>query len=174
MWKKFVTLLLFAVCVAVAACGSAEAPKAASTKANAKPQRVLALFDTSKGKFQVQLATEAAPKTCANFIKLAESGFYNGLTFHRVIDGFMIQGGDPQGNGTGGPGYTIPDEFLTRFVTAARASFPWPTGAPIPGSQFFITWKPRPGWTASMRLWPGRRRHGRGPGHWQGKDRCPG
>ncbi len=145
MWKKFVTLLLFAVCVAVAACGSAEAPKAASTKANAKPQRVLALFDTSKGKFQVQLATETAPKTCANFIKLAESGFYNGLTFHRVIDGFMIQGGDPQGNGTGGPGYTIPDEFSDQIRHSGPGILSMANRGPnTGGSQFFITLEATP------------------------------
>ena len=71
----------------------------------------IARFETSKGTFDIELFEDKAPKTTGNFITLVEKGFYNGLIFHRVIDGFMIQGGCPKGDGTGGPGYTIPDEF---------------------------------------------------------------
>lgn len=95
-------------------------------------------------KIGIELDTNAAPKTAANFAKLVSQGFYDGLTFHRVIDGFMIQGGDPDGNGTGGPGYTIEGEFEANgvpnplkhdrgVISMARASDPNSAG-----SQFFI------------------------------------
>lgn len=95
-------------------------------------------------KIGIELDTNAAPKTAANFAKLVSQGFYDGLTFHRVIDGFMIQGGDPEGNGTGGPGYTIEGEFEENgvpnplkhergVISMARASNPNSAG-----SQFFI------------------------------------
>ena len=71
----------------------------------------IARMETSKGIIDIELFEDKAPKTTENFIKLVEKGFYDGLIFHRVIDGFMIQGGCPKGDGTGGPGYTIPDEF---------------------------------------------------------------
>src|SRR6266404_4474644 len=67
-------------------------------------------IETSMGNFTVELFEQQAPKTVGNFVKLAESNFYNGVVFHRVIDGFMIQGGDPTGTGTGGPGYKFADE----------------------------------------------------------------
>ena len=66
-----------------------------------------ATFDTTAGTFKIELFEDKAPVTTKNFIDLVEKGFYNGTIFHRVIDGFMIQGGDPQGTGRGGPGYTI-------------------------------------------------------------------
>ncbi len=68
-------------------------------------------FTTNKGVFVAQMFEEKAPQTTKNFIELTEKGFYDGLIFHRVIDGFMIQGGDPTGTGRGGPGYRIKDEF---------------------------------------------------------------
>ena len=68
-------------------------------------------FTTNKGEFIVEMFEDKAPKTTKNFIELTEKGFYNGVVFHRVIDGFMIQGGDPTGTGMGGPGYKIDDEF---------------------------------------------------------------
>lgn len=96
------------------------------------------------GTVTFRLETEKAPITCANFISLAESGFYNGLTFHRIISGFMMQGGDPNGNGTGGSGRNIPGEFAANgydtglshtrgAVSMARASDPNSAS-----SQFFI------------------------------------
>ena len=70
-----------------------------------------ARFETSMGNFAIELFEEQVPKTVGNFIQLAEKKFYDGVIFHRVIDGFMIQGGDPTGTGRGGPGYQFPDEF---------------------------------------------------------------
>ena len=96
------------------------------------------------GIIDIELNEEAAPITCENFKKLVREGFYNGLTFHRVIPGFMIQGGDPDGNGTGGPGYEIKGEFSANgfkndlkhtlgVLSMARTMIP-----DSAGSQFFI------------------------------------
>lgn len=74
-------------------------------------QKALATIETDKGNIKLELFPVAAPKTVANFVNLAEQGFYDGLTFHRVVPGFVIQGGDPQGNGSGGPGYKFEDEI---------------------------------------------------------------
>jgi len=99
----------------------------------------LAKFKTTKGDFTVKLFTEDAPVTVNNFVFLAREGFYEGLTFHRIIESFMIQSGDPKGNGYGTPGYSIPDELSTDIkyeegiVAMANASKP-NSG----GSQFFI------------------------------------
>jgi peptidyl-prolyl cis-trans isomerase A (cyclophilin A) len=114
-----------------------------------------AQFDTTEGRFTVRLFEEEAPRTVANFVGLAQgtkewkhpttgetrrTPFYDGVIFHRVIDGFMIQGGDPLGQGTGGPGYTFEDEFhpslghrQAGMLSMANA------GANTNGSQFFIT-----------------------------------
>ncbi len=70
-----------------------------------------AIIQTAKGDIKLELYPAVAPKTVANFVELAEKGFYNGLTFHRVVPGFVVQGGDPKGDGTGGPGYTFADEI---------------------------------------------------------------
>lgn len=100
----------------------------------------LAVFDTNMGTFKIELFEDKAPTTTKNFIGLAEKGFYNGLIFHRVIDGFMIQGGDPRGNGTGGPGYTIPDEFHKELKHASAGILSMANAGPdTGGSQFFIT-----------------------------------
>lgn len=69
------------------------------------------IIETDKGNIKLELYPKIAPKTVENFIKLTEDGFYNGITFHRVVENFMIQGGDPNGNGTGGPGYVFEDEI---------------------------------------------------------------
>lgn len=103
-----------------------------------------AIIETAAGQIVVELYEKDAPATVANFIKLIKSGFYNGLTFHRVEPGFVVQGGDPNGNGTGGPGYTIKDEVNARkHVTGAVAMAK--TMAPnSAGSQFYITLAPQP------------------------------
>lgn len=96
-----------------------------------------ATLHTSEGSIEIELFPEEAPKTVANFTKLAEDGFYDGLIFHRVIPDFMIQGGCPEGIGTGGPGYTFEDEFNDHKVvkgTLAMAN----SGPNTNGSQFFI------------------------------------
>ena len=102
-----------------------------------KPAKVL--LETNHGDITIQMYDDM-PITTGNFVKLVKSGFYDGLDFHRVIDGFMIQGGDPNGDGTGGPGYTIMDEFTHKGGnkdlrgTIAMANAGPNTG----GSQFFI------------------------------------
>ncbi len=97
-------------------------------------------FDTSEGAFDVELFEERAPITTKNFIDLAEKGFYDGTIFHRVIDGFMIQGGDPTGTGRGGPGYQIPDEFHAELRHTGEGILSMANAGPnTGGSQFFIT-----------------------------------
>ena len=100
----------------------------------------IARFETSKGTFDIELFEDKAPKTTGNIITLVEKGFYNGLIFHRVIDGFMIQGGCPKGDGTGGPGYTIPDEFHPDLRHSGEGILSMANAGPnTGGSQFFIT-----------------------------------
>jgi cyclophilin family peptidyl-prolyl cis-trans isomerase len=96
-----------------------------------------ATLHTSKGAIAVELFDDDAPKTVANFKKLAEDGFYNGVIFHRVIPDFMIQGGDPTGTGTGGPGYTFEDEFNQHKIVRGALAMA-NAGPNTNGSQFFI------------------------------------
>ena len=99
-----------------------------------------AVFETNRGTFTVELFEDKAPKTTANFIDLAEHNFYDGLIFHRIIDGFMIQGGDPDGTGMGGPGYTIKDEFHPDLRHDGPGVLSMANAGPnTGGSQFFIT-----------------------------------
>ncbi|MBQ7262349.1 MAG: peptidylprolyl isomerase [Synergistaceae bacterium] len=108
-------------------------------------ERPVAVFDTSMGSFRVELYTDLAPVTTQNFIDLASKGFYDGVIFHRVIDKFMIQGGDPTGTGTGGPGYTIPDEFGPGLAHDGPGVLSMANAGPnTGGSQFFITLVPTP------------------------------
>jgi len=102
-----------------------------------------AIIETDKGNIEIALFDKEAPNTVKNFEKLANSGFYNGLKFHRVIPNFMIQGGDPKGDGTGGPGYTIKCEINPRKHTAGALSMAH-AGKDTGGSQFFITHAPQP------------------------------
>lgn len=100
-----------------------------------------ATITTKKGTIQLELFTDAAPETTGNFVKLARQGFYDGLKFHRVIADFMIQGGCPKGTGTGGPGYTFPDEksaLALKHDGPGRLSMA-NAGPNTNGSQFFIT-----------------------------------
>ena len=102
-------------------------------------------FTTNKGVFVAQMFEEKAPKTTQNFIELTEKGFYNGLIFHRIIDGFMIQGGDPTGTGRGGPGYMIKDEFGPGLAHDDEGILSMANAGPnTGGSQFFITLAPTP------------------------------
>jgi peptidyl-prolyl cis-trans isomerase B (cyclophilin B) len=102
-------------------------------------------MDTSKGLIELELYPQYAPKTVNNFVFLAQEGYYDGVKFHRVIDGFVIQGGDPTGTGAGGPGYRFEDEVKgnplkheTNVISMANA------GPNTNGSQFFITHSPQP------------------------------
>jgi len=106
----------------------------------------IAEFNTSMGSFKIELYKDKAPLTAGNFIKLVDKGFYNGLIFHRVIPGFMIQTGCPHGTGYGGPGYTIQDEFHPDLKHDSKGIVSMAnTGRPnTGGSQFFITVAPTP------------------------------
>ncbi len=104
-----------------------------------------AAIETNKGTIELELYPQYAPKTVNNFVFLARQGFYDGVKFHRVISNFMIQGGDPTGTGSGGPGYRFEDEFTgnplkheAKVISMANA------GPNTNGSQFFITHSPQP------------------------------
>ena len=100
---------------------------------------LIAVFDTDRGPIRVELFADKAPLTVANFVNLAQRGFYDGLTFHRVIPDFMIQGGCPKGTGTGGPGYRFEDE-TANGVRHERGVLSMANAGPnTNGSQFFIT-----------------------------------
>ena len=104
-----------------------------------------AIVETNKGNFKIELFEDKAPITTENFIKLANDGFYNGLIFHRVIQGFMIQGGCPEGTGRGGPGYSIKDEFHPDLKHECEGILSMANAGPnTGGSQFFITVAPTP------------------------------
>ena len=97
-------------------------------------------IETNHGTIKAEMFVDKAPKTAGNFIELAKKGFYDGVIFHRVIDGFMIQGGDPTGTGRGGPGYTIKDEFAPGLSHTQGGLFSMANAGPnTGGSQFFIT-----------------------------------
>ncbi|HSF80407.1 MAG TPA: peptidylprolyl isomerase [Anaerolineales bacterium] len=102
-------------------------------------------IETAQGDIELELYPEHAPKTVNNFVFLAQQGYYDGVTFHRVISNFVIQGGDPSGTGSGGPGYRFEDEVAnnplkhgTGYISMANA------GPNTNGSQFFITHSPQP------------------------------
>ena len=142
---------LFALCLTANTMMAAEESKPKERKHYTEPPKMTidvnktytATFDTSKGKIVCELYPKDAPGTVNNFVFLSREGFYDGLTFHRVIKDFMIQGGDPQGTGTGGPGYHIKDEakdnphkHQTGSLAMARTSAPDSAGC-----QFYITHK---------------------------------
>jgi len=105
----------------------------------------IAEFDTNQGNFKIELYADKAPLTVGNFEKLVDKGFYNGLIFHRVIPGFMIQAGCPHGNGRGGPGWTIKDEFHPDLKHDSKGVVSMANAGPnTGGSQFFITVAPTP------------------------------
>ena len=136
--KKALVFLLATFVLFTTGCSAAgmnDKDKGAKKMANP-----IAVFETNHGTFEIELFEDKAPITVKNFIDLAEKGFYNGLIFHRVIDGFMIQGGDPNGTGTGGPGYVIPDEFHKDLKHDSEGVLSMANAGPnTGGSQFFIT-----------------------------------
>ncbi len=103
-------------------------------------KKKIACFYTNMGNFEIELFTDKAPKTTQNFIDLSQKGFYDGLIFHRIIDNFMIQGGDPTGTGMGGPGYHIDDEFHPELKHSGPGILSMANAGPnTGGSQLFIT-----------------------------------
>jgi cyclophilin family peptidyl-prolyl cis-trans isomerase len=129
-------------------CRKVDAPKPKGEGKESKPKIKLsasktytAVIQTTCGEFSIELDVERAPKTAASFVSLAKKGFFDGTTFHRIVPGFVIQGGDPQGEGTGGPGYSVtetPPEDLqyTRGVVAMAKTQQERPGTS--GSQFFV------------------------------------
>jgi len=106
----------------------------------AAAEKLTATIETSKGKIELELTGDKTPVTVANFVNLAQKGFYNGVTFHRVIADFMIQGGDPTGTGAGGPGYRFEDEFDPSLKHDGPGVLSMANAGPgTNGSQFFIT-----------------------------------
>jgi len=135
--RKLIVLLAVSLIVAASGC-TQTGDNGMETKSNR-----FAVFDTSMGTFKVEMLEDKAPITTENLINLTQKGFSDGLIFHRVIDGFMLQGGDPNGDGTGGPGYTIKDEFhdSLKHISAGILSMA-NSGPNTGGSQFFITLAP--------------------------------
>jgi len=143
------TIMLALAFGLTAGCGSKEtetatpaaAPQAPATPAEPKSNAVTeARLDTSMGVITLELYEDKTPNTVANFMYLASSGFYDGLIFHRIIPDFMIQGGCPRGDGRGGPGYVIADEFVSGLGHDAAGVLSMANSGPnTNGSQFFIT-----------------------------------
>jgi peptidyl-prolyl cis-trans isomerase B (cyclophilin B) len=130
-----------------AGCEQVEAPKPKQVSLRApkqtlkKGEKVTAVVDTSCGTFEIALDTTRAPKTANSFAYLSEQGFYDGLPFHRIVPDFVIQGGDPLGNGTGGPGYSVDEKppanlAYTKGIVAMAKSSAEPPGRS--GSQFYV------------------------------------
>ena len=141
---------LLRVFVLLATVGLTLPSQAAAPAAN--PENLIYL-DTVHGRVVIQMRPDLAPKTCDQIRALTRRGFYNGLTFHRVIAGFMAQTGDPKGNGTGGSGHTLKAEFTkTPFVrgTVGMARSSDPDSA---DSQFFITFGPTPQLDGKYTVW---------------------
>lgn len=108
-------------------------------------KRYTATIETNRGNIEIELYPQYAPKTVNNFVFLVREGFYDGVTFHRVISNFMIQGGDPTGTGRGGPGYRFEDEFANNPLTHETGALSMANAGPgTNGSQFFITHSPQP------------------------------
>jgi peptidyl-prolyl cis-trans isomerase B (cyclophilin B) len=104
-----------------------------------------AKIETDKGDIELELYAQYAPQTVNNFVFLAREGFYDGVTFHRVISDFMVQGGDPTGSGRGGPGYQFEDEFKGNPLKHEKGVISMANAGPgTNGSQFFITHSPQP------------------------------
>ncbi|MCF3944780.1 peptidylprolyl isomerase [Oceanobacillus alkalisoli] len=148
--KKYFLLTIFLFAIFLTACGEQETPveentdDAAAYPSDVEENPVVTITMENDEQIILELYPEIAPNTVANFISLIEEGFYDGVIFHRVIPGFMIQGGDPDGAGTGGPGYSIAGEFASNnfendlehdkgVLSMARSQSP-----DSAGSQFFI------------------------------------
>ena len=144
--KKFISLLLAALlCAGLCACGdSGEAGNGGGSQSDKYGIHHAVITVRDYGEIKLELDGDTAPITVKNFVELAESGFYDGLTFHRIISGFMIQGGDPEGNGTGGSGENITGEFSLNGIennishTRGTISMARSQDYDSASSQFFI------------------------------------
>ena len=139
------------LCLALAVAVLVATASACHAKLDGVPVRNTghyAIIDTDRGIVVIELYPQAAPKTVENFETLTKKGFYNGLTFHRVVPDFVVQGGDPDGTGTGGPGYTVPAEIgekhLRGSVATARTGDQVNPKRESSGSQFYICLEPQP------------------------------
>jgi peptidyl-prolyl cis-trans isomerase B (cyclophilin B) len=150
---NLITRIACAALVALTIIASACKGEATNLKLDGQPVRNTghyATIETDRGSIVVELYPVVAPKTVANFEKLSKDGFYNGLTFHRVEPGFVVQGGDPQGNGMGGPGYDVPAEIsatekhLRGTIAMARKGDQVNPERKSSGSQFYICLAPAP------------------------------
>jgi cyclophilin family peptidyl-prolyl cis-trans isomerase len=103
-----------------------------------------AFIETSRGTIELELAVLDAPQTAQNFMRLARKGFFNGLQFHRVVPNFVVQDGDPRGDGEGGPGYTIRDELNERPYVRGTVGMAKEVWSDTAGSQFFVVHSPHP------------------------------
>ena len=139
--KKIVMCLTLALVFMTTACAAGSFWDFKKEEGESKVANRIAVFDTNMGEIEIELFEDKTPITTKNFIDLAQEGFYDGVIFHRIIDGFMIQGGDPTGTGMGGPGYTIEDEFTPELTHESEGILSMAnTGRPhTGGSQFFIT-----------------------------------
>jgi peptidyl-prolyl cis-trans isomerase B (cyclophilin B) len=144
--KNLLVMMMLCMSILLAGCASPSSKGAANVEVQALQEHPIVTMNIKDyGTVTIELYPEKAPNTVNNFVTLANGGFYDGLTFHRTIEGFMIQGGDPEGIGTGGPGYSIPGEFASNgytendlkhtkgVISMARSQSP-----DSAGSQFFI------------------------------------
>ena len=143
--KRSIALTILFILLAAAAIAEQAPAETSNTEKEKNMNPTFVIEMENGGKMSGELYPDIAPESVGNFTALANSGFYDGLIFHRVIPGFMIQGGDPKGNGTGGPGYCIKGEFAANgvqndlhhergVISMARASYSYDSA----GSQFFI------------------------------------
>ena len=150
MRKKIILGLCLVMSLCLVACSN-KTNKNEETRIPPKELPIATIVVKNYGTIEAELYPHIAPNTVNNFISLANSGFYDGLTFHRVIKDFMIQGGDPNGNGTGGPGYSIKGEFSNNNFknnlkhTEGVLSMARSQNKNSAGSQFFIVTKDQPG-----------------------------
>ncbi len=151
MKKKIFLSIFLILLISLVGCSNKKTNENEETRTPPKELPIATIVVKDYGTIEAELYPHIAPNTVNNFISLANDGFYNGLTFHRVIKDFMIQGGDPNGNGTGGPGYSIKGEFSTNDFkndlkhTEGVLSMARSQDKNSAGSQFFIVTKDQPG-----------------------------
>ena len=144
VWLAFLLCLVGFVPPVFAQAPKPEKPAPPPVAAPGRAPGPHVLIETDRGKLTIELFPDVAPKTVARFTELVKKGFYNGLTFHRVVPRFLIQGGDPSGNGTGGSGQTIPAEFSEKKHKAGSVGMARMKNPDSADSQFYICLEPQP------------------------------